>query len=243
MKKILVFMLCIMVFFVTPIVTFAEGGEVNEEAVGMDVTVPSEEIPTEEEILPPTETPPTFEEEVEIVTDNIVEWLEGHTAEIGVIVTLIGYGIVIYSKLRVIIKSSGTINNNAIAISQTSKDFIAQALAKIENASGVVTGYEERIASLLEHFAVTAEEKLRLEKELVEVKNYLKIAMQSNLEFADELGELLALSNIPNFKKEEIGARHAAAKKDIFDAEAKAEAAASLPTPIEEVKENVGEES
>lgn len=62
---------------------------------------------------------------------------------------------------------------------------------------------------------------------------------KSNLEFADELGELLALANIPNYKKEEIGARHVAAKREILDAEA----AIVTSTITEEAKEDVGEEA
>jgi hypothetical protein len=60
----------------------------------------------------------------------------------------------------------------------------------------------------------------------------------ANLEFADELAELLGLANIPNYVKEQIGARHVAAKKNIIEAEKKAEALLTAP---EEVKHEVGE--
>jgi hypothetical protein len=63
----------------------------------------------------------------------------------------------------------------------------------------------------------------------------LKLSKDANVEFANELAELLTLANIPNFKKEEIGARHLAAVKAIAEAEAK--------TETEEVKKDVGEEA
>ena len=95
---------------------------------------------------------------------------------------------------------------------------------------------------MLEAYQQTAEEKKKLENELVELKEYLKTSVDANVEFADELAELLGLANIPNYKKEEIGARHVAAKKQLIERKAKAEAVALLPANTEEVKGNVGEE-
>lgn len=266
MKKIIALILCLMILCV-PIVASAEGGEVTEGEVSGDISTPEVETPTEGEILPPetmpeetpeetppvetppaetppvetppTETTPTFEEEVEMVSEQIKEWIVANLDSISIIITLISTCIVTFVKLKTTIKAARTMNNNTITISKASNDAIAQALASIENASGAVTNYDARIATLLEAFKTTAEDKLKLEAELVEIKNYLKTSSKSNLEFADELAELLALANIPNYKKEEIGARHVAAKREIIDAEAKAQ----LPTTTEEVKENVGEEA
>ena len=103
-----------------------------------------------------------------------------------------------------------------------------------------MTGYDAKIVALLEAFKTTAEDKARLEKELVEIRNYLKTSTDANIEFANELGELLGLANIPNYKKEEIGARHLEAVKAIMEAEAKAEVAM---TETEEVKANDGAEA
>lgn len=216
--------------------------------------IPEETPPVEE---PPVETPkdetaPTFEEEVEveveILTENITKWFEKNSALIGLIVTIIGYGIVMIKKLGTVVKSTGTLNNNAITISNNNTTLMGQALTSIENASGVVTGYETRIVALLEEFKNTAEDKARLERELVEIKSYLKTSTEANIEFANELAELLGLANIPNYKKEEIGARHLAAVKAIIEAEGKAEVEAEnaakmlLPATTEEVNEDVGEE-
>mgnify|MGYP002514089081 CR=1 FL=1 len=89
-------------------------------------------------------------------------------------------------------------------------------------------------------YEVVDRRKWLSEKEFVELKNYLKTSTDANIEFANELAELLGLANIPNHKKEEIGARHLEHVKAILEAEKKAEAAAVVST--EEVKEDVGEE-
>ena len=222
MKKLLVFLLCTLLLCATPVVAFAEGDSssvVETEGVVEENSTATEESATEGEISTPEtvpeetpkETPPTFEEEVEMVTEKIEEWILANIEEIGVVITLIGYGIVFLTRVRALIKSTGTLNNNAITISKTSSDAIAKALANIENASGVVSGYEARMAALLEAFKNTAEDKARLEKELVEIKNYLATSSRANIEFSNELAELIVLANIPNHKKEELGSRHVAA--------------------------------
>lgn len=252
MKKLIVGILCFMLL-IAPLSASAEEaveGVTEGETVGGDVIdTPAEEIPTDEEIegdgevVVPDDVPtadPTFEEEVEVVTDKIVKWLEDNSALLGMIVTLIGYGIVTFNRLSTVIKSASTMNNNAIAIAKNSKDVVDEALTSINSASGAVTNYDARIMALLEAFKTTAEDKARLEKEFVELKNYLKTSTDANIEFANELAELLGLANIPNHKKEEIGARHLEHVKAILEAEKKAEAAAVVST--EEVKEDVGEE-
>jgi hypothetical protein len=138
-----------------------------------------------------------------------------------------------------VLKSLGIMNNNTITISKENAN-------RMEQAMTAVTGYEERIKVLLDHYTSlaetlvqTAEDKKKLESELVEIKNYLKISADANLEFSNELAELLGLANIPNYVKEEIGARHVAAKNNIIEAEKKAVALLVAP---EEVKEDAGEE-
>jgi hypothetical protein len=106
-------------------------------------------------------------------------------------------------------------NNNAVAIAEQNAGMMSQALTGMESASLAVRGYEERIESLLEAYRTSAEDKAHLEAELSEVKAYLKTASEANVEFANELAELLGLANIPNYKKEEIGARHLAAVRAI----------------------------
>ena len=223
MKKILAILIALMIC-VMPLVAFAEDAEVVEG----DNSTTTEEVPTEGEISAPDETP----EEVTALTDTIVKWIEEHSAELGIIVTLIGYGIVMLKKLGTVIKSAGTMNNNAISMAKTSTEFMGNALTEMQSASGAVTGYQTEIALLLETFRNTAEDKARLENELLEIHKALKLAKESNIEFSNELAELIALANIPNYKKEEMGARHLAAVNAIAEAE----------TVTEEVKKDDGKE-
>lgn len=329
MKKIIAFILCLMILCV-PIVATAEGGDVTEGEASGDISTPEVDVPTEGEILPPVESPeeetetpeetpetdteeeteppveipeeipeetpenppvetpeeipeqkpeetpkeePTekpeetppieeppvetpkdetplpFEEEVEMVSEQIKEWIIANAEEISVILTLIGGCLAVFMRLKTVIKSARTMNNNTITIAKASSNAIAQALASMENTSGAVTGYEAKIVALLEAFKNTAEDKARLEAELVEIKNYLKTATEANIEFANELADLIALANIPNYKKEELGSTHTARVKAILAAMEKAVTEADnaakmlLPATTEEVKENVGEEA
>ena len=241
MKKIFAFILCLMLVCVTPLVAFAEDaevGDVYEGEVPEGETTPETETPVEEEIQPPVETPE--EEDITTITDNVVKYIEDHLEELSVIVTLVLTCFYNMRKHKLLNKSMGTLNNNAITVAKESSNFMTQALSNIENASGAVTSYEKQIITLLEAFKTTAEDKAKLEKELVEIRNYLKTATTANVEFANELAELLGLANIPNYKKEEIGARHLAAVNAIIEAEAKAEVAM---TETEEVKADDGEEA
>lgn len=243
MKKLFAILMCLMLIFVTPLVTYAEDlevGDVYEGEVGEDNSTPEEEMPTEGEISAPEETPEA-EDELKTVTDEIVEYLEENYEWIGVIITIIGYGILGFRKLKNVLKSMGTLNNNAVTIAENSSSFMSQALANIENASGAVTSYDARIVTMLEAFKTTAEDKAKLEAELVEVKNYLQTATQANVEFANELAELLVLANIPNAKKDELYSRHLAKVAAINEASEKA--VALLPASGEEVKSDVGEEA
>ena len=231
MKKIFALILCLMLIAV-PISAYAEGEteEINTEDI----------LPEESPAPAPTEEKGTDWNEIkDTISGAFVEWIEPNLEEIGVVVTLIGYGIVLFKKLASVLKSLGIMNNNTITISKENAN-------RMEQAMSAVTGYEERIKVLLEHYTSlaetlvqTAEDKKKLESELVEIKNYLKISADANLEFSNELAELLGLANIPNYVKEEIGARHVAAKNNIIEAEKKA---AALLVATEEVKEDVGEE-
>ena len=217
MKKIFALILCLMLLCATPLVAFAEGETAATE-----------------------EAEPDWTEVKDTVSDTIVNWIIPHIEEISVIITLVLSCFYQMRKHKLLNKSMGTLNNNAITVAEKSTGIMTQALTNIECASDKVTSYEAKIIALLEAYQQTAEDKKKLEAELVEIKEYLKTSVDANVEFADELAELLGLANIPNYKKEEIGARHVAAKKKII--EEKAKAAAMVPTNTEEVKVNVGEE-
>lgn len=224
MKKILAFILCAMLIFALPVVAFAEGepadGIVQEE-VAEDNSTTTEENATEGEISA---------SEVQL-SETIKEWILSHIEEILVVI----FGAVsailsknFYSKSSM---SMGTLNNNAVTIAKNSSTAIDEARLSIENVAATVLGYDTKITELLSAFHVTAEEKQKLEEELLEIKKCLETAKLANVEFANELAELLCLANIPNSKKDELYSRHRAAVDKIVE------------TENTEVKENDGAEA
>lgn len=224
MKKIFALILCLMLIAV-PISAYAEGEteEINTEDI----------LPEESPAPAPTEEKGTDWNEIkDTISGAFVEWIEPNLEEISVVVALIGYGIANFKKLTNVLKSLGIMNNNTITISKENATLMEQAMASINDASNTVTAWDEKIAQILVAYQQTAEDKQRLEKELVEIKNYLKISAEANLEFSNELAELLGLANIPNYVKEEIGARHVAAKNNIIEAEKKAEALLTAPEEV-----------
>lgn len=149
--------------------------------------------------------------EDKLITDQIVGWIYEHPEEATVIVTLAvsTFYAVLNSKSQK--KSVGTLNNNAVAISENSSAAIKEALAGMAGVSDSVNGYSDKIATLLAEVRANAEEKQELKTMLSNVLLYLDTAKQANVEFSNELAELLVLANIPNSKKDELYARHRAA--------------------------------
>lgn len=211
MKKILVFILCAMLIFALPVVAYAEEGDsaTIEQTEEVTENLPSEnKTATEGEISPPEDKPIT-----EIIVDYVKENLE-EISVIGTLLLTIFYEIRKHGKLN---GSIGVLNNNAISVATSSADAINKALAKVEGIAGTVTGYAQKMETLLGEIRKNAEEKDHLEDMLLQVESYLKTAKLANIEFANELAELLNLSNIPNSKKEELYARHT---KSIHELEA-----------------------
>ena len=212
MKKFLVCILCVLMISAIPFAVFAEDIPTGNESTAIETSAESAiSAPTE----PPVETD-------KLLSEMFEEWIVPHIEEISVIITLIGTLFYQIRKNKALGKTLGTMNNNAVTIAQNSSDMMSQALLNMQNASGAVTAYDTRIAQMLEAYKATAANNERLERELSEMKAYLKTAAESNIEFANELAELLGLANIPNYKKEEIGARHLAAVKSIKAAESEA---------------------
>ena len=215
MKRIFIFTLCLALIFVLDMCVFAEAptetAELSEEvtgaptaeteAVSPDPTIPSETLSENS----------TADGGENLLSARFEAWVLPHLEEISVVVTLLFSLVYQVRKNKLLGKSMGVMNDNAVTIAEQSSGMMAQALAGMENAALAVKGYDERIASLLDAYGAAAEDRERLERELIEVRAYLKSAAEANLEFSNELAELLSLANIPNFKKEEIGARHLAA--------------------------------
>lgn len=243
MKKILTFLLCIIIVCAIPLVAFAE--EEISTAVDTDTTV-TENLTTETENATESEISATEEatEEVTIetpadtdaamvTTEAVVKWVETHLEEISVIITLIATLIYQVRKHSSLNKSIVTLNNNSVGVVDESNKAIKKALERVESVSTTVDSYKEEIILLLSEIRKNDEEKKKLETALTEVESYLKTAKLANTELANEVAELLVLANIPNAKKEELYSRHRAAVAAIATAEHKET----------EVKEDVGEEA
>ena len=168
-----------------------------------------EESTSEGEISADTTTP---EEPTETVTDKILAFVKEHFGDISVVGSLLMAALYKYIKDKTLHKAIGTLNNNSVTIAENSQ-------TAIQNAANVIAEYKEQINELLTEFRTNADDKKKLEAELAKVEAALTAAKLANVELANELAELLVLSNIPNSKKEELYARHLAAVNSIAEAE------------------------
>lgn len=150
-----------------------------------------------EDVPPQTE----IEEKSEQIVEDIVFWVQNHLEEISVIVTLLLTIFYNVRKFATMNRSIGTLNNNAVTVAQNSADSIGAALLALGNVSDVVGGYTNEFTEL----------KSTVKQHLNKTTESLEVCCRANIEFANELAELLVLANIPNAKKEELYARHRAA--------------------------------
>ena len=199
MKKILAIFLCVFLICAFPVAAFAE-----------------ESVPSAPQTETVAETFPT------ITTEMILEWGKAHFEEISVVVSLIVSAIYSIRKYKKFNGAITTSNKNAIKIASDSDTALQEALGKMEDISSEVLAYKKmfdklkgEFVAVLEEFRANAEEKQKLEKTLNEAMNCIKASKLANIEFADELAELLVLANIPNSKKDELYSRHIAAKSII----------------------------
>jgi hypothetical protein len=212
MKKILAFIiLCACLIGAVSVIASAE----DTPADAVENGSVTEQLPTEEEnVTEDGDVPPESAPEIEKteankpLTEIIVEWVKTNLEEISVVVTLLGtifYEVRKHGKLN---GSIGTLNNNAVAIAKDSSTAISSALTKVEDIAKVVEGYKNDISALLDEIRNSEEEKKALKIALDKVETYISTAKMANIEFANELAELLCLANIPNSKKDELYARH-----------------------------------
>lgn len=208
MKKLIAFVMC--AFILVGVLTIG----VFAEAETVEAVVPAETIVEEPVVEEPVE-----EDSFDITADMVVEYVQAHLEEISVIITLILTLFFNIRKHKVLNKSIGTLNNNAITVAENSNSAIQTSLTTMDGVSAVVLGYKQEIENLLGEFRTTAEAKKTLEQTVADLQAYLKTAKLANVELANEVAELLVLANIPNSKKEELYARHLAAVGAIADAE------------------------
>ena len=245
MKKILAFILVIVLVCAMPFSAFAE--EANSDAAGEgepivdnlsteDETVTEDENEDEEvapeptpepeqtptptptpEVIPspePTDTDPEIDpdSEVQTVTEKIKAWFERNSGALGIIITIISYGIALLKSIKRSNKTIATANNNSITISESNGRLMTEALKELKVASALVTEIRR-----------TKEERDRAEKSLAEVSAYLKATRMANIELANEVADLLVYAKLPDSKKDEMYARHRAAVAAIEEVEKAAE--------------------
>lgn len=192
MKRFLIILLCVILLCALTVSAFAEDS---------DVGVPPEEPAEKSEA----------QIEAELMTDQIVSWVQYHLEEISVIITLILTVFYQVRKHASLNKSIRALNNNAVAVAENSGTAIDKALSGVSGVSAVVTEYINKMDNLLTEVRANAEEKKKLTETLAATEKYFASAKAANIELANELAELLCLSNIPNAKKEELYSRHRAA--------------------------------
>lgn len=159
------------------------------------------------------------EETEKTMTDGIVAYVTDNFEETTVVSSIVFF-LLYYIRDRIKLKGTiGTLNNNAIAVAQNSAETIKTALAGVEGIAEVVNKYKDEIESLLGEIRKSAEEKQALEDTLSHVEGFLKTAKLATLELSNTVAELIALSNIPNAKKEVFYSRHRAAVNALADAE------------------------
>ena len=189
MKKILAIICALLLACAFPLTAFAEDGTVEQTEIETEIIV-------------------TESEATDITTEDVVGYIKAHFEEISVVITLILTLIYNVRKHKLLDRSIAITNNNAIAVAENSGVAMQNALGKME-----------AFDMLLAEYRASAEEKKKLEATLNEAMTYIKASKLANVEFANELAELLVLANIPNSKKEELYSRHLAAVSTIAEVE------------------------
>lgn len=189
MKKFLAIVCALLLVCMFPITAFAEDGPVEQSEIVTEETAIEDDTP-------------------DITTEDIVGYIKAHFEEISVVITLILTLFYNVRKHKLLNRSISATNSNAIAVAENSDLAIKNALGKME-----------AFDKLFEEYRATAEEKKKLEATLNEAMTCIRASKLANVEFANELAELLVLANIPNSKKEELYSRHLAAVSTIAEAE------------------------
>jgi hypothetical protein len=215
MKKFIAICCTVLLLCAFPITAFAEGDSVavDEPIADEVVTTPTaEETPTEGEISANTAIEETSAE-------KIVSYIKAHFEEISVVVSIIFMIFYEVRKHKLLNRSVGTLNNNAVDVARNSDASIQKALADMNGMVDVVAAYRNDFLAMLEEVRENADEKRKIEEALDETLSFINAAKLANVELGNEVAELLVLANIPNAKKSELYARHVAAVGAITEAE------------------------
>ena len=218
MKKILVILavlMCALMVCVMPVAALEDGMVMDSDVSETETEAPTNEKP----------------EAAELTTEIIVTYIKEHLEELSVILTMILTVFYQARKHLALNKSITTMNNNTVSVAENSAAAIANTINGMSNMAEVVTSYKAELERTLAEIKANVEEKREMKSMLEKVNKHLETSKAANLEFSNELAELLVLANIPNSKKEELYARHRASVDALEAAE------------IAEVKEDDREEA
>jgi hypothetical protein len=222
MKKIfaiLAALMCAVMVCTMPVVAL-DDGVANDDAV-----IEPEETPSETPQEPPTETPTETPDETpsdvraELTTEMIVDYIKNHFEELSVILSMVLMVFYQARKHLVLNRSIAMMNNNTVSVAQNSAEAIANSVNGMAGMTDMVTAYKGEMEKVLTEVRANAEEKNKMAVLLNNVNKHLEVSKAANLEFANEMAELLVLANIPPSKKEELYARHVAAVNALSHAE------------------------
>jgi hypothetical protein len=209
MKKIFALILCAMLICATPVMAYAEGGE---NATEVTENTSTEEIVTEGEN---SASEPTIPDKI---VNFISENYEG-SSFLSLAITIVVYTVFSIKKHKALNGTIGILNNNAIKVANDSTNTVIEVMGKADEMAEIIKGYKENFEAVITELRKTAEEKQSLEAMLSNVQKSLDTLKMADIEFGNEVAELLVLANIPNSKKEELYSRHRAAVDAIATAE------------------------
>jgi hypothetical protein len=246
MKKILILLLCVVMFCGLSIVASAD--EPTTETPETEATTPiTEEVPEEPEMTLP-------EKIVNFLTTNY-----DSTTLVTFAITLIAYLIYGIKQYKALGGKIGVLNNNAVNIAENSTKAIdatfveakniaqqsvgvvqealgeareimqalqdgnaaalTETLGKAETIAETVVSFKEVMETFLERIGDIESDKVATREALLEAAKAMEACKKAVLEDGNIVAELLLLANIPNSKKEEIYARHLSAVNAIAEAE------------------------
>ena len=247
MKKILILMLCAILFCAMPLVASADEETPSESVETEETTPDTEEVPEEPEMTLP-------EKIVNFLTTNY-----DSTALISLVITIIAYAVYGFKQYKSLGGKIGVLNNNAVNIAENSTKAIdasfvevkgiaensietvhkalgeakeimqaisdgnaaalTETLGKAEGIAEVVTTFTKTMETFMERIGDIETDKASLKTALNETDKTMQVLKKVVEENANMMAELLLLANIPNAKKEEIYARHLSAVNAIAEAE------------------------
>lgn len=218
MKKILIILFAIIFVFALPMsVAASEMPEEQGTPTEEQITDENNNAPVNDENEPVSTAPESSApERTETISDKLISFITKNytgSALFGLSITAIIDIIYTVKKNRRLSASIGTLNNNAVAVAENSGQAINGVLVQLNSVRDTIDGYKSEMSELLQSLRNEANEKLSLEQFIKSISERLDKFMLADKELADEIAQLINLSNLPNSVKDVFYARHIAAVK------------------------------